>query len=336
MLVRDAVVSGANANLLNVYRGVLDSVRESHAASADVWMMVAGGISAGSYGETEALTFRLQPRSSTDLVLLSSTTEVAVTLDKRSRRPYPPSRFSNATTAWPSSVSLEQLGGGAEATGFNASWLRRDYRTGNAMDEIPPLTADAATLFPDFPTVNNTVTTLEVWNDPGGTPTLLLTYADLATASQDVLRLDILRATSGDLPTSLRAVLTAKHDEGAETLTARYDLVHDFSVTSALTGQFEFGALDTNIVSAVYTAAVNGTYNFTLSSAFTAGNVQYRLNGGAFTNLITAGNTTGSIAGVVSTDTIEVRHTSTDTGALKQLDMNAPGAGQDGFAVLYV
>lgn len=335
MLVQNAAVSGANANLLNVYRGVLDSPRETHTAGTDVWLMTAGGCSAGSYGQTDALTFRLQPRSSTDIVALASTTEVVVTLDKRSRRPYPPGRFSNASTHWPTTVSLEQLGGGAEATGFSADWVRRDYRTGNGQDEIVPLTTDAASLFGDFPAANTHRTTVEVWNITGS-PTLLLTYTDLSTAQQNILRLLILQATGGSLPTSLRVILKAKHTEATEVLTARYNLVHDFAVTSALTGFFAFGSKITNAVSAVYTAVQAGTYSFTLSSAFSAGNVQYRLNGGAFTNLITAGNTTGNITGVVATDTIEVRHTSTDPGALKQLTMTAPGGGQSAFAVLYV
>lgn len=336
MLVQDAAASGANANLLNVYRGVLDSVREKHASGTDVWMMVAGGCSAGSYGQTEALTFRLQPRSSTDIVTLASTTEFSVTLDKRSRRPYPPGRFSNASTHWPSTISLEQLGGGAEATGFSADWVRRDYRTGNDTDEIPPLTTDAATLFPDFPALNTSRTTLEVWDDPDGTPVLLLTFTDLNAIQQNVLRLSILLATGGALPTRMRVKLRAKHTEGPDVLLARYDLVHDFNVTSALTGFFEFGALDTNVVSAVYTATQAGTYSLTLSSAFTVGSVEYRINAGAFLPVITAGMTSGSILLVAVSDTIEVRHTSTDSGALKQLTMTAPGGGQSAFAVLYV
>ena len=59
------------------------------------------------------------------------------------------------------------------------------------------------------------------------------------------------------------------------------------------------------------------------------------MNGGAWTTLISSGNTSGSITGVVVSDTIELRHTSTDASALKQLNMTAPGGGTDGFAVLF-
>ena len=106
-------------------------------------------------------------------------------------------------------------------------------------------------------------------------------------------------------------------------------------MTSGLTGFFEFTALDTNEVSASYTANAAGTHSFLLSTAFTAGDVQQRVNGGAWVTLISAGNTSGSIAGVSVSDTIEVRHTSTDANALKQLTMTAPGAGTDAFAVLF-
>ena len=107
----------------------------------------------------------------------------------------------------------------------------------------------------------------------------------------------------------------------------------DFAIATALTGQFEFGATAIGVSSATYTATVNGTYNFTLSSATTVGDIEYSLNGGGFLQLIAQGATTGMIAGVVNTDTIVVRHQSTDVGLLKQLDMVAAGAGQDAFAI---
>ena len=100
---------------------------------------------------------------------------------------------------------------------------------------------------------------------------------------------------------------------------------------------FNFGARDTNVVSKSYTATVAGTYNFTLSSAFgTTGDVESRVNGGSFTVLIAQGGTTGAIAGIVATDTIEIRHTSTTLDELKFITMAAAGAGQDGFGVLFV
>lgn len=339
MLVTDSSSSGATVNLEQVYRGVLDSPRARHSAGADVWMLsgggFVGGVTVGPFAQTASIDLKLRPRSASDIVALVDATEEEVDMDKRSRRPYPPARVSIGGTAFASTVSLESLGGGPEVTGFASAWLRRDYRTGNGADEIGALTVDAATLFADFPAANTTVHTVRIYNDPLGANTLLLTYTDLGGTSQNQLRLAILKATNGVLPTVLGIEIDAKHTDNGEVLTARYTLRHAFAVTTALTGQFAFGARAANLSSNIYTATVNGTYALTLSSAFTAGNVQASINGGAFATIIAAGATSGNILGIVATDTITLRHTSTDVAALKQLDMNAPGAGQDGFMVLF-
>lgn len=333
MLVSGAQDSGGNVELSNVYRGALDTVQRAHSSGEDVWLIFVGGnTSETAIPGTHNVDVKLTPFSATDEVLEADATTITLTMANRIYRPYPPSLITLEGTDWNSSTSLEANGSTAEDFAIDLEFRRRDYRT---LNEVSSLVEDAASLDASFPAANSTTYELDVRDDPGGTNTLVLTETGIAGPQFDVLRLKILKGTNGALPTDLRFVLTARHTDEATSYTSRHSLVFDFSVTSALTGQFEFEALDTNDVSATYTATVNGTYSFTLSSAFTAGEVQYRLNGGSWTSLITAGNTSGSIVGVVSTDTIEIRHTSTDSDALKQLDMNAPGAGQDGFAVLF-
>jgi hypothetical protein len=137
------------------------------------------------------------------------------------------------------------------------------------------------------------------------------------------------------LPSTLGFRITAHHDDGGTSFSSRATLAWDFSATSALAGQFNFGALDTNDVSNQYTASQAGTYNFTLSSSFSSGNVEFRLNGGSWTTLIAAGGTSGSIAGVSVSDVIEVRHLSSVASSKKQLSMDAPSVGQDAYAILF-
>ena len=335
MLPTSAQTTGANVQLNGVYRGVLDSVQGAHAAGTPVYLLFVGaGLSESAIPAGNAVDVKLVPFSRTDRLPDEEATTISLTMSNRTRRPYPPSRLSLDGTAWASSTSMEANGSGPETYAVDISDVRRrDYRT---TDEVAVLAADAATLFADFPAANTTVHKVDVRNDPAGANTLLLTTATFSGTQKDVRRIEILKATDGVLPTTLRFDIFANHVHESVSRDSLVPLRHDFSVTTALTGQFNFGALDTNDVSNVYTATTNGTYNFTLSSAFTAGVVEYRLNGGAFTTLITAGNTSGSIAGVVATDTIEVRHTSNDSGALKQLDMDAPGAGQDAYAILFV
>lgn len=339
MLVTTAATSGATVNITNVYRGVCDTVRAAHLINAPVYLIsgggYVGGATVGPFTSTSDIDLKLLPRSASSIVLAAAATAEEVIMDKRSRRPYPPGRVTIGASIWGSTVSLEQLGGLAEATGFATAWLRRDYRTGNGADEIGALAVDAATLFTDYPAANTTTHTVTIRNDPNGANTLLLTFAALATTSQNVLRLQILKASLGIVPTRLRFAIQASHTDNGEVLTSRSTLNHDYNVTSALSVLFAFGAKDTNISSNVYTATVAGTHVLTLSTAFVSGNVQASINGGAFATIIAAAATTGNILGILVGDTITLRHTSATVGVLKQLDMNAPGAAQDGFMVLF-
>lgn len=337
MLVSSAQTSGGNVQLNNVYRGAMDSVQRAHLAGEDIWLVFLGGnMSEDPIPATNQVDVKLTPFSSTDEVEEASAVTINFTMDNRVRRPYPPSLITLDGTDWSSSTSMEANGSGPEDYAIDLEFRRRDYRT---LNEVDSLGSDAESLDPTFPSANSTVHDIEVREDPSGTNTLLFTEEDVVGPQVDILRLKILRFNSGAVPTDLRFDITSYHTDGSTEYASRTSLLFDFSVTTALTGQFEFGALDTNVASAQYTAGAAGSHDFTLSSTFTVGDVEYRIDTGggfgAWTTLIAAGNTSGSIAGVAVSDVIEVRHTSTDTDALKQLDMNAPGAGTDGFAVLY-
>lgn len=333
MLATAAGTSGGNVALTGVYRGVLDSVQAAHAAGDKVWLVFAGGVLTDvDFVPGNTVDLKLLPETSTDVVAEGDATTVQVVMANRLRKPYAPSSVALNGSTFPSTASLEGTGSGADTFGILAHLTRRDFRT---TDEVAALSTDAATLFADFPTANGTTHELDVRNDPAGANTLLFT---LTTGTQDAtaLRTHILRFTNGVLPTRLRLAMRAKHTEAGTLYSSLADLVWDFNVTTALTGQFNFGAKAASSVSNLYTTTVTGTYNFTLSSAFTTGTVEYRVNGGAFLPLITAGNTTGAIVIALVGDTIELRHSSTDTGAEKFLAMDAPGAGQDGYMICYV
>ena len=337
MLVETAQANGANVQLNNVYRGVLDSVQTEHAANAEVYVLMAGAtIADDAIPETNQVDALLIPVGFSAELAEAAATVVNFTMDKRTRRPYPPSELDLNGTTWDTTaVSLEANGTNAEDFHIDVDWLRRDYRVADNLNEIDQLGVDANTLYSDFPTAQGTDHLVSVSHDPTGTNETIYTAEVASGTNFSLERLLVLQGLSGAVPTGdLRVTIQARHTDGGEVLTSRQSLVHDFAVSTTLTGDFEFGALDVSATSATYTATVNGTYSFDQVSAFTAGLVQYRLNAGAWTTLIPNGSTTGSIVGVVATDTIEVRHTSSDAGLLKHLTMTAPGAGQDGFAVL--
>ncbi len=338
MLVRSAQSSGANVQLNSVYRGVLDSAQEAHIAGADVWLVFVGaGISETNIPAGNNVDVKLLPRSSTDLVAEAAATTIVFAMANRVRRPYPPSELSLNGTRFASTASLEGTGTG-ETDGIDLDFMRRDFRIAEGRNEIAALGVDAPTLFSDFPTAHTTTHEVEVRNDPNGSNTLLFTQ-DLGSGNTDIVeRLEILQATDGVLPTRLRFRLRSEHTYQSVVYASRYDLVWDFDVTSALTGKFNFTALDTNDVSAAFTVA-NGAVDhvFTLSSAFTAGAVEFRINAGAWMVLIAAGATTGTIleALIANGDTIEVRHLSNDIGAQKLLSMTV-SAVLTAYAVLFV
>lgn len=340
MIIEDEFVlptSGASGasndvTLNSVYRGVLDSVQADHANGAAVWLLfVAGGLSSAQTPST-TVDVKPLPFSRFDQVLETAVTATSIAMDNRLRRPYPPGGLSlNGAAQDTTLVSLEGGAGSGDADGIDVVLTRRDLRTTN---EVQALTVDAATTFPDFPTLNTTEYRIEVVNITGS-PTSLYFTAWGSSASITLRRVDILRFTLGVIPTSLRISVETRHTYETVLRTARVDLDWDFTTATALTGQFNFGALAQNAVSAVYTATQAGTYNFSINTALATGNVQARINGGAFATVISTGNTSGSLAGVVVSDTIEIRHTSSTGGTLTMVFMDAPSSGQDAYGVLY-
>lgn len=332
ILVRSAEDSGANVQLNNVYRGALDTVQQNHSAGADVYLISSGGgISRTDIDETNNVDVKLIPVNLGGDLSEGSATTTSFQMDKRIRRPYPPSELTINAVVWDTTaVSLEANGAGAETYYVNHDFDRRNFEIADNGDEISQLGVDNPTTTSGYNQDHDIVVT----HDPAGTNDAIESVT-VAAGNYQLDRITILQALDGAVPTGdIRVSISASHTDNAEVLTSRQALVHDYAISTALSGQFEFGLLSQAETSALYTATAAGTYAFTLSSATTVGAIEYRLNGGSWTSLIAAGLTTGNIAGVVGTDTIEVRHQSTDVGLLKQLDMNAPGAGQNGFAIL--
>ena len=336
MLVETASANGGNTQLDNVYRGVLDSVQADHSSAADVFVLMAGaGVTDVAIPETDNVDIKLIPVGFSAELLEASATTISFQMAKRIRRPYPPSHLTLNGTAWDTtSVSLQSGGSGPEDWSADSVIRRRDYRLADDGNEIDGLTTDAETLDSSYPAAQSTDHDLVVIHDPGGTNDAILSTT-ISGTTHSLLRIDVLTALSGALPTGdIQWTWTASHTDGGETLTSRQSLVHAADVTTGLAGQHAFGLSAQNVTSPnQYTATTAGTYALTLSSAFTAGAVEASINGGAFASIIAAGLTTGNILGIVATDTIDLRHTSSDGSIKKQCDMNAPGAGQNGFAI---
>lgn len=333
MLVTSAQTSGANVQLNSVYRGVMDSPQQSHSAGDPVYLLFAGGgMSDSAIAAGQNVHIKLIPKSLSAELPEADATQIAFAMENRTRRPYPPSEVTINGTRFDPTVGLEGGAGTGENIGIDLSFIRRDFR---AQNEVAALSTDAAVLDPTYPAANTTTHSVEVFDRdfPGVS---LFVQALGAGTNGSITRLDILQATDGVLPTGLIISLFSTHVFDGVTYDSRYDLVWEFALSSALTGQFEFGALDTSDVSNAFTVDAGGTNHvFTLSSAFTLGAVEYRINAGAWTSLIAAAGTSGTILGglLVNGDQVQIRHMSSDVGAQKLITMSDGAAAA--FGIFY-
>lgn len=305
----NVATSGGQLLLTNGYRGLLDTAPASHAANDRAWILL-GNLTDRAFTPGGAVDVKLLPRSPRDALAEGSATAVNLTMSNRYRRPYPPVALRLQGSLYPAgSVSLDtSFGSGLDNLGVAATWIRRDWRN---EDEAAAVT-DESSLPSDFPSANTTQYAIEVRNDPAGANTLLFTTPwNAGTAGIDVSRTRILRFTSGVVPSTMRFRVKTRHVVAGVTYEATQTTDWDFSTASAaLSGDFNFGVLSNGVDSADFTAPSTNTYTVNIGTALSSGNVEYRLNGGSWTTVVAAGNTTGNFA-ATSGDTIEVRHTQT-------------------------
>lgn len=326
--------------LNSVYRGLMDTVPELHAVNTKVYVLAGtttaggGGLTAATFNRSYNVDIQLRPVSRTDQATEGESTTISLTMDDRWRRPLPPAQMVLNGTLYDDPVDFDTQRpstSGLDNRGIDVTYFRRDFRQ---TDEIEGLNADAAALFTDFPAANTTIYRGEIIEDPDGSPTSLFTvdYAD--TANIFFSRTSILRQLAGVIPSTLQVKIRARHDLASETLDARDDLQFIFDLdTSTLDNDQNFGNLAQNVISATYAAPDTGSYGFEIGTAFATGVVEARINGGSFSTVIAATNTTGTLAGVTATDTIEVRHTDPGSGLETFLQITPPTSTAGAYAI---
>lgn len=332
VLVTSAQSSGSDVQLNTVYRGVLDSVQADHAVGASVFLVFSGaGMGDSALPAGNVVDVKLLPRAAGALLAIGDATNIQLTLSSRTRRPYPPSEFDlNSVTLPTTNVDLDGTGTGEDVGVLIDSIIRRDFRT---VDEIEALGTDAAAIFSDFPAANSTTVEIEVRNGV----TVLHTETGISGTTTTARQLDILEALDTTaLPSSLVFAVRESHTFEFTVYGSRDWLAVTSTILSEFLGTHPFGTLDNGDESGAYTVllADNGTdHDFTLSTAFTVGDVEVKVNAGAWTTLITAGGTTGTVTAPATNDQIFIRHNSTDTNPQKLLVMDVAGTVR-GYAVL--
>lgn len=318
MLVRTAANSGADVALQTVYRGVLDSAQIAHAAGTLVYLLFVGsGLSDGAYPNTNQCDVQLRPQTAST-VFAGAPTTINFTFAKRVLRPYPPAAplYNGSGTAF-TTPSLEGAGSGIGGFRIDVAWWRRNYTT---LDEVLEVTRDN--------TVDaSTEYRLELRADPLGANTLVGALSAWTTGSGPlaVSRADIL--TAAPAGTLLRVLIRARHAIGAEVdLESRYDMRHDVTPTSTLTGFFYFGGgVAVNIATASYTAVATGTFSVAIGAAQATAAIQVSINAGAFVTVVAAAATSGTFS-ATSSDTIRLRRTVNEAPQPNYVELRNPSA----------
>jgi hypothetical protein len=326
MLVTSAANSGANVNLQNVYRGALDSAQANHAINAPVYILFAGGgLTDTTFPTTNNVGIELRAQS-TQATFPGAVTEIALLMDKRALRPYPPnaSLYNGSSTAF-GAINADADGSGLNGLGFNVSWRRRDFETTNEVSELlaDNTAVDASTEY-----------RVRVFVAPDGANTEVHT-GSWATGTGPEFINRLLLWNEAAAGTEIRVQIEVRHDIQAETnLVGRQYLIHDVVPTSSYDARFYFGGdLRANDVSNAYTAVATGTFTLRLGAAYSTSNVQARLNVGAWVTIVAAGATSATFA-VTSGDTVEVRHTTNETPSPQLVQLENPSTNIVAYGVL--
>lgn len=326
--------------LTGCYRGLLDSAQAEHADATSVYFIGVGGeLTDTAFTTTYNVHIKLLPFDDKgNVVSEASANQIAITMNNREKRPYPPTFMDLNSTQYPAgTVSLDvQHGANEDTKGIKVEFNRRDYRI---YDEVSQNHTDASTINNDFPTNNTTEYAVEVWKDPSGTPALLYTTGWQSTATDYAYRSTILRYLDGVLPSELLIKVKTRHTYSAVVYEALYKLEWDFaSSSSELSGDFNFGSLTDTEVSNSWTAPDTGSYSCSIGHVNSGGPIEYRLNGGSWNTAIATSSATGNIPGVTASDTIEVRSNGlTLTGVNETImKVNSPASAEDAYTIFEV
>ena len=180
------IVNNGNGTytITGVYRGVLDTMPQDHAAGARVYFMSegAGTTNEDGYGDDLTLNVKLTPKSVADTVPLGDATAMSITTNARALRPLPPGRLR---------INGDPVGAGAAYTGdMTFSWAHR-----NRLDDTIASQADPSRTPEEGTTYNIRVYT--------SSNTLLASALEVSSAaSTGVMRF----AVSGDMRIEIEAV----------------------------------------------------------------------------------------------------------------------------------
>ncbi len=322
IMFETGTINGSDVDLTNVYRGCFDSVQETHSAGDDVYIFSAGAsVMDLNFVKDNVHDLKFLPQSFSSTLGEGSATILQLTMAHRAQRPTPPNAIQyNTAGVNYGTPDLEGDGSNFQDFGHTTEWQRRNHA---AADEVQNLLVDSEPIV-------QTQFQFEIRHTPYSNSDIVFTgsWVTDVTAAAKITRNEILVNSPNTAVQPLQYHIRTRHSPYTlfPNQESRVDLTHLVTPTSTLTGQVAMGkATWSNELPTSYAAVSGNLHTVTLGSAFTVGDVEYRLNGGSWIVVIAAASSTGTFT-PSNTDVIELRHTANDGAQTNFVELDDNGA----------
>jgi len=311
--------------LTGCLRGFCDTAQASHADTDKVWFLHNGGeLTVTAFNPDYNVDLKFLPYDAVGNKVSSGDaglTVIQLDLNYRDRRPYCPTFIDWNSSQYPATVDI--------ISDVVVEYNRRDYRI---LNEYSQHHIDASTLVGDFPANNDTRYRLKLYD--GAALVYTAPWNASGAASYTMSFEKIIRYLDG-LPATLKMSVDARHTFSAVDYESIQEVLHEATVQSSdYDDDVWLGVCTPSTVSPnIWVAPQTGTYVFTIGTSI-VGDVEARINGGSWQQVIVSGNTAGNLLSVTAADDIEVRHLDSTSSDEVLLTIAAPSGTENGLGIL--
>jgi len=332
-------IGGSQIRLNSIYRGLFNSAPQYHADSSTIWFLSLGGNLTKKTipsSHDEALLQLRGVNGSGEETTELETPEISLHLDRiwlnplAPRDPYINGTFADPTIALDTQYLTETGRTGDDARALEVEVTPRDWLVDSPLTDTT-LTANWDSYLPEFDftlTLGVGVEDIEV---------LVEIDDDSTTPTAYILRNDIILACGANqvIPTDGEISVIARH--WASSAWRESDPLQFIftSTTSSLQGNDDLthGAVDNGTSPNAVIYGETGSYSFDIKTALpSSGTLEARINAGSWATVISAGNSTGSLA-VTAADSVELRWQTSGPAADQFFDITGPTS-EMGYGVL--
>lgn len=321
MVISTSSYASGTVTVNNVYRGMMDTVQESHSIGATVWFLFMGsGIITGpsnAYpGSIGSSGRAVRLRMATDTEEFTGTvTTVNPGMNNRDIKPYPPAAlvFDGGSVGY-GTPSLAASGSVANDFGVDISFWRRSLPDGETdYDEVSALLGDDVYSSLDASTEYQ----VEVRSDPDGANDLVGSVSSWATGNTAINYTRNAFLQFAAIDTTIQVTVRTRYDfvdpateknpQTINDLESTYELVYEFVPSSTLAGTY-LGNKAVNVQTETHTAAATGTYTCNIGASQATAAIEVNVAGGGWVSVIAATGTTGTFS-ANATESIVLRRT---------------------------